>query len=157
MVSRFGGPLLFAGFFLGGAAAIFVGVADLLTLIHAVRTDASMVAISPRDFVGLPLGVGLLAVSVVFIMPYPRDGSPKRRPTHQRSWPAVCLAILAVSLVLALAAPTIMIVLVGSILEGRNYVACESRSWERPPLVRWASRLSAASQASCAANAADPK
>jgi hypothetical protein len=154
MISRLRTWLPSITFLVGGVAAIFAFLTDLFPLMHAISVKAPVIAISPRDFAGLPLGIGLLAVSVAVAMPYPRAFAHRQRRPKRRDWISICvgicLAIVAGSLVLVPVAPPFTTAVLGSLLENRNYVLCPPRrTWERPQLTRWARRSSDEAQARC--------
>ena len=132
----------FAGFVLLGLLPLWFSLSSLMPSVDAFRRHAPVVALSPRDAIGLPLAVLCFALAAMTQLPAP-DQAPgnghRGRATSKRGTGAltVCLGVAIGSVLLTVIAVPLTEFATSAILANRHYVACPSPLNERHPPLRW--------------------
>jgi hypothetical protein len=145
----------FLGFAVAGCALSWLALATLLPLARAIGAGAPLITLAPRDAIGLPISISLFALARMTLYPMPETGPGRKRRAKRKDdrkridGPAICLALAAVGIALALVAAPITELIVGTVVTERGYVACPPLPLERPARMRWIRTEAGSPQAQC--------
>lgn len=132
----------FVGFVLLGALPLWLSLSSLLPAMHAIMSRAPLVALSPRDTIGLPLALLCFALAAMTLFPAADRGGGRSR-SKQRTGSrgldglTLCLGVAIGSVLLTVIAVPLTEVAASAIMANRHYLSCPAPLHERHPPLRW--------------------
>ncbi len=125
-----------------GVLALWLALSSLLASIHALMSHAPLVALSPRDAIGMPLALLCFALAAMTLLPAPDTGGGRMRNRQRRPEPrqsrglTLCLAAMAGVLLTVITVPLTELA-ASAIMANRSYLRCPAPLRERHPPLRW--------------------
>ena len=133
----------FLGFILLGALPLWLSLSALLPSLHAINAHAPLVALSPRDAIGLPLALLCFTLAAMTLFPAPAQGRSRSRASRPKTGPSridglkICLGLAMGCVLLTVVAVPVTEIAASSIMANRHYVSCPIPLHERHPPLRW--------------------
>lgn len=143
LVARLKALPSFAGFLAIGCGLFWLALSGLLPVFRAIEARAPMVALAPRDALGLPLAVAFFALAAMTLFPTPAIGPERRQrnrgkhPGRRFDGPALCLAVAVAAAVCSVVASPVTQIFVQMTVSARGYLPCAPVPGERPAYKRW--------------------
>ena len=132
----------FLFFALLGTLALWLALSGLLPSTRAILSHAPLVALSPRDAIGLPLALLCFSLAAMTLFPAPDFGPDRKRahakPDQRRThglqlWLGVAIA----SVFLTVVTVPITEFAASAIMANLRYLRCPAPAHERHPPLRW--------------------
>lgn len=126
-----------------GVLALWLALSSLLASIHALMSHAPLVALSPRDAIGMPLALLCFALAAMTLLPAPDTGGGRtrnrqRRPESRQSRGlTLCLTAAMAGVLLTVITAPLTELAASTIMANRSYLRCPAPLRERHPPLRW--------------------
>ena len=133
----------FLVFALLGAFSLWLALSSLLPTTRALMSRAPLIALSPRDAIGLPLALLCFALAAMTLFPAPDLKPGRARDRHrkpdQRSSRGLmlCLGVAVSGVLLTVVTVPITEIVASTVMSNRGYLRCPAPLRERHPPLRW--------------------
>jgi len=126
------------GFVALGAIPLWLALSGLLPPLRAIAGHAPLVALSPRDAIGLPLALLCFALAAMTQLGTSTIGPTRRRMRPARFSPlSLCLGIAIAAALLTVVAIPLAEVAANVVMAQRQYRPCPATAEERHAPMRW--------------------
>ena len=133
----------FLGFILLGAVPLWLSLSSLLPSVHAIMRHAPLIALSPRDAIGLPLALLCFILAAMTLFPTPQLGPGRARKGRQSANSRridglkLCLGLAIGCVLLTVVSVPLAEFAASTILTNQRYLPCPAPLHERHPSLRW--------------------
>ena len=131
------------GFIALGLLPLWLALSSLVPSSRAMLRHAPLVAFSPRDAIGLPLGLLCFALAGMTLCPVPARQSGRVTEAQRKGyragvdWLKVWLGVAVAAILLAVVSVPVAEVAASWAMAGRGYAPCPAPANERYAPLRW--------------------
>ncbi len=133
----------FSAFVLLGAVPLWLSLSGLLPSLRAIINGAPLIALSPRDAVGLPLALLCFTLAAMTLLPPSGQQAVRARRSASQAgrrkpdWLKMCLGVAMGCVLLTVVCVPLTEFAVSAWLANQNYSRCPAPLHERHPPMRW--------------------